>query len=53
VLGEEEIKVRVDGNREILQIGKDVPPAEAFGESIGIESSAGTAAVRSFPLWMR
>ena len=36
-LGEEEIKVRVDGNRAILQIGKDVPPAEAFGESIGIE----------------
>ncbi len=36
-LGEEEIKVEVDGARRILTIGKHVPPASAMGESIGIE----------------
>jgi len=36
-LGEEEIKVRLAADRSILAIGKDVPPLEAAGESIGIE----------------
>jgi choline kinase len=36
-LGEEQIKVTVDGYRRILAIGKEVPPTQAFGESIGIE----------------
>ena len=37
VLGEEEIKVEVDAARRIRTIGKQIPPARAFGESIGIE----------------
>lgn len=36
-VGEEEIKVKVDAKGLILQIGKDVIPWEAIGESIGIE----------------
>jgi choline kinase len=36
-LGEEEIKVSADAKGRILAIGKDVPAAEAVGESIGIE----------------
>ncbi|MEP7323004.1 MAG: phosphocholine cytidylyltransferase family protein [Saprospiraceae bacterium] len=36
-VGEEEIKVKVDMDGLILQIGKDVIPHEAIGESIGIE----------------
>jgi choline kinase len=36
-VGEEEIKVKVDSDGVILQIGKDVHPPEAIGESIGIE----------------
>ncbi|HMK38550.1 MAG TPA: phosphocholine cytidylyltransferase family protein [Bacteroidota bacterium] len=35
--GDEEIKVTTGPGGEILRIGKDVPPAEAAGESIGIE----------------
>jgi choline kinase len=36
-LGEEEIKVRTDARGLITAIGKEVNPAEAVGESIGIE----------------
>lgn len=36
-LGEEEIKVRTDARGLITTIGKEVNPAEAIGESIGIE----------------
>lgn len=36
-VGEEEIKVRLDGDGRILDISKIVPIAEAAGESIGIE----------------
>ncbi len=36
-LGEEEIKVEVDGAGRVRTIGKHVPPARAMGESIGIE----------------
>jgi choline kinase len=36
-LGDEEIKVRADGGGRITEISKQVPPAEAVGESIGIE----------------
>ncbi len=36
-LGEEEIKVKVDGANKIVNISKTVPPKEAVGESIGIE----------------
>ena len=37
VLGDEEIKVQVGPGGEILRIGKEVPPGDAAGESIGIE----------------
>jgi choline kinase len=36
-LGEEEIKVEVDGEGYVRRIGKEIPPAMAAGESIGIE----------------
>ena len=36
-LGEEEIKVKTNARGLITAIGKDVNPAEAIGESIGIE----------------
>ncbi len=34
---EEEIKVKVDDKSRVLEIGKTIMPAEAIGESIGIE----------------
>jgi choline kinase len=34
---EEEIKVRIDAQGRVIEIGKNVMPAEAAGESIGIE----------------
>jgi choline kinase len=36
-IGDEEIKVRINPAREILEIGKHVPLASTYGESIGIE----------------
>jgi choline kinase len=36
-LSAEEVKCQVDGTGRVLRIGKDIPPAEAAGESIGIE----------------
>lgn len=36
-LGAEEIKVEVDNNGLVKRIGKDIDPAAAIGESIGIE----------------
>jgi choline kinase len=36
-LTEEEIKVAVAADGRVIRIGKDIPPAEAAGESIGIE----------------
>jgi choline kinase len=44
VLGVEEIKVLTDGNGFVRSIGKDVNPAEAAGESIGIERFGNAAA---------
>jgi len=35
--GEEEIKVLLDGQNRVQDIGKDVPPAQAAGESTGVE----------------
>jgi choline kinase len=40
-LGEEEIKVQVAPGGVIRRIGKDVPPRDAAGESIGIEKMSG------------
>lgn len=44
-IGDEEIKVALDGAGRVERIGKDVPRGEAKGESIGIEKfgSAGPA----------
>lgn len=36
-VGVEEIKVRADSSGKILEISKEVTPAEALGESVGIE----------------
>jgi choline kinase len=40
-LGDEEIKIQVAPGGEIRRIGKDVPPRDAAGESIGIEMMSG------------
>jgi choline kinase len=40
-LGDEEIKVQVAPGGAIRRIGKDVPPRDAAGESIGIEKMSG------------
>jgi len=40
-LGDEEVKVEVAPGGAIRRIGKDVPPAGAAGESIGIEKMSG------------
>jgi choline kinase len=46
--GSEEIKVTlVDGNR-VSRIGKDIPLAQAAGESVGIERFSSSAALRLF-----
>jgi choline kinase len=37
LLGDEEIKVKIKPDGTIAAIGKEVPPGEAIGESIGIE----------------
>jgi choline kinase len=34
---DEEIKVKTDANGRVIEIGKNVNPADAAGESIGIE----------------
>jgi choline kinase len=36
-VGDEDIKVMIDENWNIIKIGKDIDPGEAKGESIGIE----------------
>jgi choline kinase len=36
-IADEEIKVKIDANGRVMKIGKEVNPAEAAGESIGIE----------------
>ena len=36
-LGDEEMKVRVDQGMRITEISKEIPPDEAYGESVGIE----------------
>ncbi len=36
-LGDEEMKVRLDRDGRVIDIAKTIPPAEAAGESMGIE----------------
>jgi choline kinase len=44
--GAEEIKIEQDGSGRILRIGKEIPPARAAGESIGIERFSGATGTR-------
>ncbi len=48
-LTEEEVKVQTENNT-IVHIGKDVPPAEASGESIGIEKFSSAVARRLYEI---
>lgn len=45
---DEEIKVRVDGKGTLVKIGKEIPPQETYGESIGIEVFSPSTAERLF-----
>lgn len=44
-MGEEEMKVKIDESGKIIDFSKEIPPREAWGESIGIEfvTAAGSA----------
>jgi len=48
-LEEEEVKVKTENN-SIIRIGKDVPPAEASGESIGIEKFSSATVRRLYKI---
>jgi choline kinase len=50
---EEEIRVKVDGSGTIVQIGKDVPLSETYGESIGIEMLSPATATTLFDVLER
>jgi choline kinase len=52
-LGEEEIKVQLDGTGRVIRIGKGIPPAEAAGESIGIERFSSETGSRLFAVLAR
>jgi choline kinase len=52
-LTHEEIKVVVDPGGRIIRIGKDIPPADAAGESIGIEKFSSAAAAQLFDILSR
>lgn len=47
-IGAEEMKVRVDDRGLIVDISKELPPAEAAGESVGLEIFGAAAATRLF-----
>ena len=47
-LGPEEIKVEVDTGGNVMNIGKNIEPRDAAGESIGIEKFSALAAGRLF-----
>ena len=47
-IGPEEIKVKVNEKGEIARIGKDVPLAETYGESIGIEKFSQAETIKLF-----
>jgi choline kinase len=49
-LGDEEIKVRVDETGAIAEISKEVSPAKALGESIGIEKFGAVFLEHLFPV---
>ncbi len=47
-IGEEEVKVKVNGEMKIEKIGKDVTVKEAYGESVGIEKFSADAGKKLF-----
>jgi choline kinase len=47
---EEEIRVKVDGNGNIVLIGKETPLNETYGESIGIEMFSAETTTRLFTI---
>jgi choline kinase len=47
---EEEIRVKTDGNGNIVLIGKETPLNESFGESIGIEVFSAETTARLFTI---
>jgi choline kinase len=49
-LGAEEVKCEVDGGGRVVAIGKEVPPARAAGESIGMQRFSGAASTRLFQI---
>lgn len=52
-LGGEEIKVQLDGTGRVVRIGKGIAPAEAAGESIGIERFSSETGSRLFEVLAR
>ncbi len=52
-VNEEEIKVKVDSHGMVLEIGKEVKPSEAIGESIGIEKFGVKSVSRLFGILER
>jgi choline kinase len=52
-LGAEEVKVETDGDGRVLAIGKDVHPACAAGESVGIEWFSAEASTALFETLQR
>jgi len=52
-LGQEEIKLELESSGRVLQIGKEIDPAHAAGESVGIEKFAAPAASRLFEILSR
>jgi len=49
-LASEEVKVKVNEQSAVLQVGKKIPPKEASGESIGIEKISKNASIQLFSL---
>ncbi len=49
-LGEEEIKVVLDGGGRVVSIGKEIDPRRAAGESIGIEKFSAEASAALFAI---
>ncbi len=49
-IGEEEIKVEVNGKKEIIRIGKAIAPPAPFGESIGIEKFSKSDTTKLFSM---
>ncbi|MCC2631316.1 MAG: hypothetical protein K0S20_15 [Patescibacteria group bacterium] len=49
-LDAEEVKVRVDAENVVINIGKDIDPSIAAGESIGMEKITADTATRLFPI---